>query len=379
MVVGGLVMIAIAGAIRELRRIAQALNRPAPAPRFPRPGEPIDPHAPGQFRPGMTMPRTPPMPAGPLPAGPMPSGPMPSGTMPPPPAGPEGGRDRFPRDPRLALAASPEPVPELKEPTAPSLQPQESLELQESQQLQESQESQASQELQASQEPHAAGRAEPSAAAQGDAATPSEREWDTEAAPLLPGFEHPQEVSQPEDQSEPDRDPETVARVETAVASAPSPQEPDQGSWTESRRSPFDAIWPARARVRAAPPAEDDAEGSAPSADEAAVAQAKTDADPDEVSAPSVAPTADPDGAGREEDATDAGHAERAEPAFATDRSDDTQPPDTPHPVSILKSGVVDGMAYTLYSDGSIEAQLPSGTLRFASLSELREHLERTG
>ena len=45
-------------------------------------------------------------------------------------------------------------------------------------------------------------------------------------------------------------------------------------------------------------------------------------------------------------------------------------------PVSILKSGVVEGMAYTLYSDGSIEAQLPQGTLRFASITELRNHIE---
>jgi hypothetical protein len=48
-------------------------------------------------------------------------------------------------------------------------------------------------------------------------------------------------------------------------------------------------------------------------------------------------------------------------------------------PVSILKSGVVDGMAYTLYSDGSIEAQLPQGTMRFGSITELRNHLERNG
>ncbi|HWK97707.1 MAG TPA: hypothetical protein VNR39_20005 [Pseudolabrys sp.] len=46
--------------------------------------------------------------------------------------------------------------------------------------------------------------------------------------------------------------------------------------------------------------------------------------------------------------------------------------------VPILKSGVVDGMGYTLYVDGSIEAELPQGTLRFASINELRAHLERT-
>jgi hypothetical protein len=46
--------------------------------------------------------------------------------------------------------------------------------------------------------------------------------------------------------------------------------------------------------------------------------------------------------------------------------------------VSVLKSGVVNGMAYTLYSDGSIEAQLPEGTLRFGSITELRNHIEQS-
>ena len=49
-----------------------------------------------------------------------------------------------------------------------------------------------------------------------------------------------------------------------------------------------------------------------------------------------------------------------------------------PTPISVLKSGVVDGMAYTLYSDGSIEAQLPQGTLRFGSITELRNHIEQS-
>jgi hypothetical protein len=55
-----------------------------------------------------------------------------------------------------------------------------------------------------------------------------------------------------------------------------------------------------------------------------------------------------------------------------------TAPVETPHPVSVLKSGVVDGMAYTLFSDGSIEAALPQGTLRFGSISELRQHIEQS-
>jgi hypothetical protein len=45
--------------------------------------------------------------------------------------------------------------------------------------------------------------------------------------------------------------------------------------------------------------------------------------------------------------------------------------------VTVLKSGVVDGMAYSLYSDGSIEAQMPEGMMRFASLDELTAHIER--
>jgi hypothetical protein len=65
--------------------------------------------------------------------------------------------------------------------------------------------------------------------------------------------------------------------------------------------------------------------------------------------------------------------ARRAEPEAAKPRpaSEARQPS-----AAILKSGVVDGMAYTLYVDGSIEAELPQGTLRFASINELRSHLE---
>jgi hypothetical protein len=44
---------------------------------------------------------------------------------------------------------------------------------------------------------------------------------------------------------------------------------------------------------------------------------------------------------------------------------------------TILKSGVIDGMPYTLYADGSIEAQLPQGMVKFASVDALRAHLEK--
>jgi hypothetical protein len=52
-------------------------------------------------------------------------------------------------------------------------------------------------------------------------------------------------------------------------------------------------------------------------------------------------------------------------------------PSPEPPQVTILKSGVVDGMAYSLYSDGSIEAQMPEGMMRFASIDELRSHLDQ--
>ncbi len=62
-----------------------------------------------------------------------------------------------------------------------------------------------------------------------------------------------------------------------------------------------------------------------------------------------------------------------AREAAATKRAE----AEKPRTVAILKSGVVDGMGYTLYVDGSIEAELPQGTLRFASINELRSHLEK--
>jgi hypothetical protein len=64
----------------------------------------------------------------------------------------------------------------------------------------------------------------------------------------------------------------------------------------------------------------------------------------------------------------------RAEPDAAPPRPPAIEPRSS---VAILKAGVVDGMGYTLYVDGSIEAELPQGTLRFSSINELRSHLEK--
>jgi hypothetical protein len=57
-------------------------------------------------------------------------------------------------------------------------------------------------------------------------------------------------------------------------------------------------------------------------------------------------------------------------------RPSEAQPDEQSRQRAILKSGVVDGMAYTLYADGSIEAKLPHGTVRFDSIADLRAHIE---
>jgi hypothetical protein len=70
-------------------------------------------------------------------------------------------------------------------------------------------------------------------------------------------------------------------------------------------------------------------------------------------------------------------HATPAQAASEPDRQVELAPAvEAARSATILKSGVVDGMAYTLYADGSIEATLPHGTVRFGSIAELRAHIE---
>jgi hypothetical protein len=42
---------------------------------------------------------------------------------------------------------------------------------------------------------------------------------------------------------------------------------------------------------------------------------------------------------------------------------------------TVYKSGVIDGMAYTLFMDGAIEAELPQGRVKFGSIDELQKYL----
>jgi hypothetical protein len=65
---------------------------------------------------------------------------------------------------------------------------------------------------------------------------------------------------------------------------------------------------------------------------------------------------------------------QEAEPAHAKE----ADPVEEAQAVTILKSGIIDEMAYTLYSDGSIEAEMPQGTMRFGSIADLRSYLEKS-
>ncbi|BAT61269.1 hypothetical protein GJW-30_1_03826 [Variibacter gotjawalensis] len=53
-------------------------------------------------------------------------------------------------------------------------------------------------------------------------------------------------------------------------------------------------------------------------------------------------------------------------------------PPERAGP-SILKSGIIENMAYTLYSDGSVDAELPEGKMHFASIAEWRSYMRGEG
>lgn len=62
-------------------------------------------------------------------------------------------------------------------------------------------------------------------------------------------------------------------------------------------------------------------------------------------------------------------------PADAGTAAAERAPPAAPGGVTVVKSGVVNGMHYSFYSDGSIEAQLTEGTMRFASFEDLMAHI----
>jgi predicted lipid-binding transport protein (Tim44 family) len=80
---------------------------------------------------------------------------------------------------------------------------------------------------------------------------------------------------------------------------------------------------------------------------------------------------------------------ESPEPYVPKFRPAETAPAPAPAPATaparaaaadtVVRSGVIGGMAYTLYADGSIEAELGIGTVRFDSIADLQDHVTRTG
>jgi hypothetical protein len=138
------------------------------------------------------------------------------------------------------------------------------------------------------------------------------------------------------------REPRLDFLIRQRSAARPTPPQPES----------FDALWPKR------PGREPQGNGRAE---------------------PRVEPTVEP----RVEEQRAAAAATTSDGAAAVEvraqsESPTTASPDVvPRSVAILKSGVVDGMAYTLYADGSIEAQLAEGTVRFGSIAELRAHIEK--
>ena len=143
--------------------------------------------------------------------------------------------------------------------------------------------------------------------------------------------------------------------VDTGWRASPAPRQPQNAY--------FDAMWPAKAPA----PSESKSEPKYEPKQEVK-AEAKYE----------------PKSAPKYEFASEFKPEMKSEPALPEPAPARVEPePGQPTPasevpaVAILKSGVVDGMGYTLYVDGSIEAELPQGTLRFASINELRSHLEK--
>lgn len=158
-----------------------------------------------------------------------------------------------------------------------------------------------------------------------------------------------------------------------------------QGEPERPPRGLFDSLWPAAAGRRPPPGTEarTEARRSEPSelrhADPGAEAVPETAAEGADDPADrddTVAGAAQPGATGAAPAEPPAEIAAVAEEAPAPEASDVSAVVEERRAVSILKSGVVDGMAYTLYSDGSIEAELPEGMIRFTSIEDLRRHLD---
>ena len=328
-VVGGMVMFGLAAAVRQLRRIAEALApRAAPAVRRQATPEVVE-AAPVQ-RP-VPAPVHPPVP---------PPSPAPAQRIPyPPRPAPDQREVRFEQRP-----PAPPPPPEVLEPPAPRERPRPNI-------LGVARAASEAPMVEEHEEVPLAPSRMP-AAQMGRGAPPSSPSMAEPPPPPEPRTAEPRPTQA-----------DIMARLSNLAATpprpapprpepprAPPPPPPAERPAPADQRRPnmFDALWPAEVRA-------------------ARQSQSETIA---------RAPKPEP----RPEPRLDVRPEARPEPRFEPPmppREPMAPPPAEPRPIAILKSGVIDGMAYTLYTDGSIEAELPQGTMRFASIDDLRLHLEK--
>jgi hypothetical protein len=164
------------------------------------------------------------------------------------------------------------------------------------------------------------------------------------------------------------------ARAEGAPEAAPPPP-PEPATATKARRNLLFSSSSRRERERLGAP-------DAPAPDPGPAPPVAPPAPKEPAPAPATFEDAWPQSDRARSDAlrrtrTPSAFAEPNAAAPAPERAVPAVPSEEPPPVTVLKSGVVDGMAYSLYSDGSIEAQMPEGMMRFASIDELRSHLDQ--
>jgi hypothetical protein len=176
--------------------------------------------------------------------------------------------------------------------------------------------------------------------------------------------------------------PAPVAATESLEDHAPEPERPPPRQpiaplpnifdmvWTNDRRRPAsESVPPPEQRSEASPPIRPLEPSQAPVVQSIPAPAPPARQEPEPRTEPRPEPRVEP----RPEPRSEQRPEPRAEPR--PEPRPEQRP--APRPLSILKSGVIDEMAYTLFTDGSIEAQMPDGTMRFSSIEDLRRHLDQ--
>jgi hypothetical protein len=174
------------------------------------------------------------------------------------------------------------------------------------------------------------------------------------------------------DARKPSRPPAAAATPAPPPAEKPSPATAGSADLSQVLAEPPAEPAPAQPRVEPTPPAPPPGDPFAPARADPQRRAGARERSFDSVWAPEPAKTA-PAAARPAPEAPRAPETPRENEAVAI------RPPREPQAVTVLKSGVIEGMAYTLYSDGSIEADLPQGMMRFPSIDALRRHLAGQG